>query len=178
MDSDAERTIRDELEQALGEPVSEQEAHEALERPAPTLAHWLREQQLLIAIAGAMALVFGAIISLWLKSWVFTVLALVVHGVATVVVGYVVLRVTSEVEKPDPRTVARLQAEGVDDPESKLNRAIQAHEGADGDRVRREFGVDAEDEGSEAAAQQVSITPSSEETELVGPGESRQDGKR
>ena len=173
MNRDAEKTMQYELEQALGEPVSRQEAHEALERPAPTLAHWLREQQLQIAIAGAAALVFGAIVSLWLKSWVFTVVALAVHAAATVVVGYVVLRITSEVEKPDPRTVARLQDEGVDDPESKLNRAIQAHEGAEGDRVRRAFEVDAEDEQSEAAAQQVSITPSSEETELVGPGENR-----
>lgn len=164
--------MRDELEQALGEPVSEQEAREALERPAPTLAHWLREQQLLIAIAGGTALVFGAIISLWLKSWVFTVLALGVHAVATVVIGYVVLRVTSEVEKPDPVTVARLQDEGVDDPESKLNRAIEAHEGTEDDRVRREFEVEAEDASSSPAKQQASITPSSEETELVGPGES------
>jgi len=163
--------MRDELEQALGEPVSEQEAHEALERPAPTLAGWVREQQLLVAITGAAALVVGAIISLWLKSPVFTVLALLVHGAATVMVGYVVLRVTSEVEKPDPVTVARLQDEGVDDPESKLNRAIQAHEGSEDDRVRREFEVDAEDADSSAAKQQASITPSSEETELVGPGE-------
>lgn len=177
MHNDAEQTMRYELEQALGEPVSEHEAREALERPAPTLAHWLREQQLLIAITVGMALVLGAIISIALGSWIFTVLALVVHGVATVVVGYIVLRVTSEVEKPDPRTVARLQHEGVDDPEAKLNRAIQAHGSAEGDRVRREFAVDADDEQSEAAAQQVSITPSSEETELVGPGESRRNGK-
>ena len=169
MNPDAERTMQHELEQALGERVSRDEARAALERPAPTLAHWLREQQLQIAIAGAAALVVGASISLWLKSWVFTVLALVVHAVATVVVGYVVLRVTSEVEKPDPRTVARLQDEGVDDPESKLNLAIQAHEGAEGDRVRREFEVDAEDQESSAAKQQASITPSSEETELTGP---------
>jgi hypothetical protein len=154
--------MRDELEQALGEPVSEQEARDALDRPTPTLAHWLREQQLLIAITVGMALVLGAIISIALGSWIFTVLALVIHGVATVVVGYVVLRVTGEVEKPDPRTVARLQAEGVDDPEAKLNRAIEAHEDAHGDRVSRKFGSDAEDQHSDAAAQQVSITPSSE----------------
>lgn len=175
MHTNAERTMRDELEQALGEPISAQEAQEALARPAPTLAHWVREQQLLIAITVAMALVVGAIVSIALGSWIFTVLALVIHGVATVVVGYVVLRVTSEVDKPGPVTVARLQAEGIDDPESKLNRAIQAHEGAEGDRVRREFEVDAEDANSSAAKQQVSITPSSEETDLVGPG---QNGKR
>jgi len=85
----------------------------------------------------------------------------------------VALRVTAEVDKPSPVTVARLQAEGVDDPESKLNRAIEAHEGSEGDRVRREFEVDAEDARTDAAAQQMSITPSSEPTDLVGPGERR-----
>lgn len=169
MAKDADRTMQEELTEILGEPISREEAHAAIERPTPTLAHWLREQQLQVVIGGAAALVVGAIISLWLKSWVFTVLALTVHAVATLVVGYVVLRVTSEVEKPDPRTVARLQDEGVDDPESKLNLAIQAHEGSDGDRVRREFEVDAEDQKSTAAAQQTSITPASEETDLVGP---------
>jgi len=122
---------------------------------------------------GGAAIVVGAILSLALGSWLFTVLALLVHGVATLMVGYVALRVTAEVDKPSPVTVARLQAEGVDDPESKLNRAIEAHEGTEDNRVRREFEVDAEEARTGAAAQQISITPSSEPTDLVGPGEHR-----
>lgn len=177
MDPDAERTMRDELEQALGEPVSQEEARRALERPAPTLARWLREQQLEVAIAGGAAIVVGAILSLAIGSWLLLALALTVHAAVTVLVGYVVLRVTADVDKPDPRTVARLQAEGVDDPESKLNRAIAAHEGDDRDRVRREFEADADESRTEAAAQQASITPSSESTTPVGPGSERRNGR-
>lgn len=176
MDGDAERTMREELEAALGQRVSQDEARAALERPAPTLAHWLREQQLLVAIAGGTALVVGAMLSLALGSWLFLALALAAHLLVTLLVGYVVLRVTTEVEKPGPLTVARLQAYGVDDPESKLNRAIQAHQGGDGDRVREAFEVDAEERDG-AAEQQLSITPSSDETELVGPDLGRRNGK-
>ena len=170
MDENAERTMRDELEDALGEPVSAAEAHAALERPAPTLAHWLNEQQLMLAITACAALVVGAILAVSLDSWWITAGALVVHGIATVIVGYVVLRVTTNVAKPDPVTVARLQAEGVDDPETKLNMAIQAHSGgSDGDPVVAAFTTPAEERGP-VADEQVSITPSSEETELSGPG--------
>jgi hypothetical protein len=168
MSGDTEQTMREELEDALGEPVSDDEARAALARPAPSLAHWVREQQLLLAITTGAAVVVGAIAALALGSWLFLVLALAVHGLMTLLVGYVVLRVTTEVEKPGPLTVARLQAAGVDDPEARLNRAIQAHVGGDGDRVREAFAVDAEDRGG-AADQQLSNTPASGETELVGP---------
>ena len=170
MDSDAERTMRDELADALGEPVSAEEAHAALERPAPTLARWLREQQLMLAITACAALVVGAILALSLDSWWITAAALVVHGIGTLIVGYVVLRVTTNVEKPDAVTVSRLQAEGVDDPETKLNMAIQAHSGdGDADPVLAAFTTPAEELGP-VADEQVSITPSSAETELTGPG--------
>ena len=105
-------------------------------------------------------MVVGAIVSLAVHTWVFTVVALLVHAVVTLFVGYVVLRVTTEVEKPGPLTVARLQAAGVDDPEAKLNLAIQAHAGGDAAR-------------ESAAGQQTSITPTAEETDLVGPDFSR-----
>ena len=178
MNGDPERTMKEELEDALGQDVSDGEAQAALERSSPTLAHWLREQQLEIAIGAGAAIVVGAIISLALDSWIFLVLAVLVHGIVTLTVGYIVLRVTTEVEKPSPVTVARLQAQGVDDPEAKLNMAIQAHEDGHANRVRDALGVDAEDrDGGDAADQQVANTPSSEETELVGPDLGRRNGK-
>jgi hypothetical protein len=140
MDGDAERTMREELEDALGERVSDDEARAALERPAPTLSHWVKEQKLAVAITGSTAIVVGAIISLALDSWVVLVLALLVHGLMTLVVGVMVLKIAGETEKPAPETVARLQAEGVDDPEARLNRAIQAHVSR-GDPVADTFGI-------------------------------------
>ena len=170
MDSDAERTMRDELADALGGPVSAEEAHAAVERPLPTLAAWLREQQLLVAITAGMAVVVGAIVATAAGSWWILAGALVVHAVVTLLVGYVVLRVTTEVEKPDPVTVARLEAAGISDPEGRLNAAIQAHGGGDGeaDPVAEAFRAPAEDRGP-VADEQVSITPSSGDTDLVGP---------
>jgi xanthosine utilization system XapX-like protein len=168
MSGDTERTMREELEDALGEPVSDDEARASLARRAPSLSSWVREQQLLLAITAGAAVVVGAIAALALDSWLLLVLALAVHGLMTTLVGYVVLRVTTEVEKPGPLTVARLQAAGVDDPEARLNRAIQAHAGSDSDQVREAFAVDADDR-PRAADQQLSNTPASGETELVGP---------
>src|SRR5215207_10204761 len=121
MHGDAERTMREELEEALGERVSEDEARAALEQPAPTLSHWVKEQKLAVAITGSAAIVIGAILSLALDSWIVLVFALLVHGLMTVVVGVMVLKIAGETEKPAPETVARLQAEGVDDPEARLN---------------------------------------------------------
>jgi hypothetical protein len=137
---DAERTMREEMEIALGERVSEDEAREALERPSPTLGHWVKEQKLAVAVSGSAAIVVGAIISLATGSWLVLVLALLVHGLMTLVVGVMVLKIAGETEKPSPETVARLQAEGVDDPEAKLNRAIQAHVSR-GNRVEDTFGI-------------------------------------
>jgi hypothetical protein len=66
--------------------------------------------------------------------------------------------------------VARLQAQGVDDPEARLNLAIQAHSGdSDADPVLEVLRIPAEERGP-VAEEQVSITPSSGETDLVGPG--------
>ena len=176
MPGDSQRTMRDALEEALGEPVTDDEAQAALARRAPSLAHWVREQQLLLAITTGAAVVVGAIAALALGSWLFLVFALAVHALMTLLVGYVVLRVTTEVEKPGPLTVARLQAAGVDDPEARLNRAIQAHAGSNGDRVREAFQVNGDDRTG-AADQQLSNTPASGQTELVGPDLGRGSGR-
>ena len=140
MDGDAERTMREELEDALGERVSDEEARAALERPAPTLSHWVKEQKLAVAITGSSAVVIGAMLALALDSWLVLVLVLLVHGLMTAVVGVMVLKIAGETDKPSPETVARLQHEGVDDPEARLNRAIQAHVSV-GDSVDDAFGI-------------------------------------
>jgi hypothetical protein len=132
--------MREELEAALGERVSDDEARAALERPAPALSHWVKEQKLAVAITGSTAIVLGAILSLALDSWVVLVVALLVHALMTAVVGVMVLKIAGETEKPGPLTVARLQAAGVDDPEARLNRAIQIHVSR-GDRVEDTFGI-------------------------------------
>jgi hypothetical protein len=129
VDPHAVRSMEAELEEILGEPVSREEAERALTRRTPTLTHWLREQQLLLGLTVGAAVVVGAIASLATGSWLMLVLALVVHATATLFVGYLVMRVAADGDKPDPMVVARLQHEGVDDPETKLNLALEAHRG-------------------------------------------------
>jgi hypothetical protein len=111
----------------------------------------LSENRLLVAITGAAAVVLGAMIGLALGSAWFVVFALVVHLAATAFVAILALRLSSEVDKPGPTTVARLQAAGVRDPEGALNDALKA-------------------QGGRAARQSEEMTPSAVETELVGPG--------
>jgi membrane protein implicated in regulation of membrane protease activity len=81
------------------------------------------ENKLLIAVTLAGAVVVGVILSLALGSWIFVVLAVLVHALATSVVVAMTMRMTGEQDKPDPRTVARLEEEGVADPERELNEA-------------------------------------------------------
>jgi hypothetical protein len=77
------------------------------------------------------------------------VLALALHLAATFFVATFAIRLSSEVDKPDPVTVARLEAEGVRDPEKALNDSIRS---------------------GEAERQAEEMTPSSVPTKLAGPG--------
>ena len=81
------------------------------------------ENKLLIGVTLAGAIVVGAILSLALSSWIFLVFALIVHVIATSIVVAMTMRMADERDKPDPRTVARLEEEGVPDPEREVNRA-------------------------------------------------------
>ena len=116
---------------------------------------WMRENRLLVTITFTAAVVLGAMAALATGSVWLLVLALAVHLAATVVVARLALRLLTQVEKPDPATVARLQREGIADPEGDLNARLRA-EG-----------------GSRAAAQSDEMTPAGVRTERVGPGRDR-----
>jgi hypothetical protein len=82
------------------------------------------------------AIVFGVVLSVFLNSWVFLVVAVAVHALGTTTVtGFTILLATSG-ERPDPRTVARLEEEGVADPEQRLNDAVHRLQSGDGDGGR------------------------------------------
>lgn len=120
-------TLDSELRDALGKNVPEAEAQGALAAGSrrPRLTTWAAENRFILSISLATALVVGAIASLALHSVWFLVLALLIHAGATTVVVGTVFRLTDEVEKPDPATVADLQAHGVSDPEQQLNDAVR-----------------------------------------------------
>ena len=117
--------MRRELEDALGEKVDQETADRALAGPPrSSFASFIADNQLLIGITLAGAVVFGIVLSVFLNSWVFLIAAVLVHGAGTVVVTGLAVWLATSGDRPDPRTVARLEAEGIADPEQKLNDAV------------------------------------------------------
>ena len=163
------------VEDAVGHEVDEEVSRRALERPAPGVVSTLAASKLLVGITLAIAVVVGVMLSLWLDSWWFVVLATAVHVVVTLAVVTMTLRVTTQVEKPDPGTVASLEEAGVPDPEQKVNEAIRAAEGESGKSpVRQVLEEDAgrtqeptADPAEATTRQQKASTPASEHTETA-----------
>ena len=152
---EARALLRSELNEAVGEKAADRAERkgaldDALGADSPrTIVGVLSESRALIAISLFVALIVGAVIALITGSWWFLLIALVLHGVGTLVVVTTALSLASEVEHPDPRTVAALEEHGVADPDAALNQAVAAA---------------AEDSDDDAAAQardqQTAITPS------------------
>jgi hypothetical protein len=123
---DPNREMREEVEAAVGHPVDQ----EAVDRTLAGESHsnagtFISENKLLLGVTLAGAVVVGVILSLALDSVIFLVLAVLVHWLATTAVMVVTMRMTTEFDKPDPRAVARLEEEGVADPERALNDAVR-----------------------------------------------------
>lgn len=107
--------------------------------------------------------------------WVFVVLAALVLIAAIVAVAAMLLQATTEVEKPSAEEVARLEAEGVRDPEHALNEAIEAEpedaQGEPDDRAALEDRAEAQEPVERTSEQKGKITPSSSASRPVGPDE-------
>jgi|SRR4051794_12315131 len=114
---DSKQELRAELEDAVGHPVDRATADRALSGHSRSrFATVISENELLIGITLAGAIVFGVVLAVFLDSWLFLVLAVLVHAAGTLVVTGLSVWMSTAVEKPDPRTVARLEEEGVSDP--------------------------------------------------------------
>lgn len=153
---EARDLLRNELEDAVGpEAAARAERKGALDEAitadrSQTILGVLSESRALIAISLFVALTVGAVIALVTGSWWFLLVALVLHGLGTVVVVATALNLASEVEHPDPRTVAALEERGVADPDAALNHAVSAAAEDAGD----------DEAAAEARDQQSAITPS------------------
>ncbi len=104
------------------------------------------------ALVAAAAIVGGVVLLSAAKWWALAVVVVVLLGAVGLGV-WLTLRSTTEVEKPAPETVARLEEEGVADPERKANEHVEAVE-----------------EDEHAGEQQGKVTPSSSASRPVGPG--------
>ena len=148
---EANRVLTDELRDAVGsERVEVPEGHRPrrdVEQGDP-LSAFLAGNRTLIGITLAAAIVIGALCSVITGSWWLLAVAVAVHALATLAVGFFAIRATTTVEKPSPEAVARLEAEGVPDPEKAFNDRVQEY--------------------TDIERQEGAVTPSSDRSRPVG----------
>jgi hypothetical protein len=149
-----------------GEPV---EHRRTLPLPFPL------PNNLVIAQGGIALVVVGAIAALAISvhRWWTLVLAFLILAAMTYLVVAMIIKLTSNPERPDPSTVAAMEAEGVDDPEQLFSDVV-AEFTPDPDRggePGRTTDV-ADDPAQAAAEQRDATTPSGGPSRPVGPGQS------
>jgi hypothetical protein len=83
----------------------------------------------LLIITLAVALVVGVVVSLATGSWWALVAAAAVHAVGTMVVASGAIQATTEIEHASPETSARLEEEGVADPDRVLSDLVEDYSG-------------------------------------------------
>jgi hypothetical protein len=106
----------DEVEVDTSVPHREREAHAR----HGTWTATLDDNRLIVGVTFAMALVVGAILAFATGAWWLIFVALAVHAAGTLLVTALTLGATTEVEHPDPTLAARLEEEGVADPDRLL----------------------------------------------------------
>jgi hypothetical protein len=125
-----------------------------------------------VAQGGLALVVIGAIAALAVvtHAWWTLVLAFLVLAAMTYVVVAMIIKMTSNPERPSPTTVAAMEEEGIDNPEQLFSDVIAEftpESGADGASGRTTDAVD--DPAKAAAEQRDATTPSGGPSRSVGP---------
>jgi hypothetical protein len=133
LSDEANQALTDEVRGAVGgdEVTVPRERHARRRAPHQRsgFAATLSANRLIILITFLTVLVVGAILALTTGSWWWLIVPLLVHAIATVALGAGIIHATTQVEKPDPSTVARLEDEGVADPEGRFNELVDEYGG-------------------------------------------------
>jgi len=103
---------------------SDVDVEQAVQATGPRTPEIARSRLLLGVVAGAGIVVAG-VIALTVHSWAVFAGLLVLHALASTGVILLALRAATEEEKPAPATVARLESQGVQDPEAALNDLVK-----------------------------------------------------
>jgi len=150
----ARETLRDELREVVGEDAAAAgeragalEAAERAGRPR-TVTAALSQSRILIGVTFFLALIVGAVAGLASGQWWWLAVALLLHALGTTVVVATTLRMTADVESPDPRAAAALEEHGIHDPDAALNEAVRVTADAPDD-----------DQAGRVRDQQRSVTP-------------------
>jgi VIT1/CCC1 family predicted Fe2+/Mn2+ transporter len=126
---EAKRILTEEVREIAGDDAAGR-ARERLEggplrREPRSLRAVLASNRLLLIVSFALAVMLGAIAALALHSWWILAVPLLLHGALTTVVVMAAGAMTTKAEKPDPVAVARLEEEGVADPEGELDQLVE-----------------------------------------------------
>jgi hypothetical protein len=146
-------------------------------RPRRTLRSVAAGNRLLIAITFVALIIVGVIVALSTDSWWAVVAAAGVHALGTIVVLSMTLRLSTEVEHVDPTVAARLEDEGVADPDRALSDLVESY-GSGGDVSGGEATVSGgrdemrtspdEDPARASAEQKSAMTPSADGSAPTG----------
>jgi len=133
---EANRLLTGELRAAVGSDEVELPAGRADHREAERggrsrLLGTLVANRVLVALSLAIAAVLGVILSLATGSWWLFFAACAAHAVGTLTVAAFSIGLTTQVEHVDPAVAARLEAEGVPDPDRVLTELASEFAGAD-----------------------------------------------
>jgi hypothetical protein len=132
---EANRLLTDELREVVGSeqvevPAGTPDRHDQPHGGRAPLLATLTANRILVAISFAALVTVGVILSLATGSWWALVVACGMHAVGTLLIASLAIHMTTEVEHVDPTTAARLEAEGVSDPDRVLSELAADYAGA------------------------------------------------
>jgi hypothetical protein len=132
---EANRLLTKELREVVGAeeievPAGTPAHHETDHGGRSTFAGTLAVNRVLIVVSLAALIVVGVIVSLVTGSWWALVVACAVHATGTLLIAAFAIHMTTRVEHVDPTTAARLEAEGVTDPDRVLSELTEEFAGA------------------------------------------------
>lgn len=175
LSSRANELLTSEVQQAVGAKeveVDKQAPRHSRERHAKhsTMGAALAANRPMIVVTFLVALVLGGIVAMVTDQYWAVILAIALHAIGTLVVAGAAIHLSTEVEHVDPTVAARLEEEGVGDPDRVLSELVEDYSGAREARGvsevvsggHNERTVAAEDDAAGSAAEQrTAMTPSS-----------------
>jgi hypothetical protein len=164
LSEEANAALTEELQQAIGAQHVSMPAHtpdpSSAERSGDSAATaTAASMRPLLIVTLLAALTVGAVIALATGSWWALVVAVGVHALGTMVVAAGAIQLTTQIEHASPQTTARLEEEGVADPDRVLSDLVEEYTG-EAESSPAAGVISSGDTGSRApAAQRRAMTP-------------------
>jgi hypothetical protein len=181
---EANRLLTQELREAVGQDTvrvpagTPRGAGERARRHSPLVAALVANRPLIL-VTLVVAVTVGVAVSLATGNWWAVVATAAVHAVGTMVVATAAIQLTTQVEHASPEVAARLEQEGVADPDRVLSDLVEDFSPTTDPRGtadvvsagHNELTVRPEDDPAKASAQQrTALTPSSQPGPAAGSG--------